>query len=82
MNVQKVYNANRDDDEDWSRRERDPLAALPHRGRQMSWWHHRHIPKMGKRFVEQGGDGVPAGLGNKHGKNTRDVPRFGALVVR
>ena len=35
---------------------------------------------MGK-FVEQGGDGVPAGLGNKHA-NTRDVPRFGALLWR
>ena len=29
----------------------------------------------------QGSDGVRAGLGNKH-EMTRDVPRFGALVMR
>ena len=36
--------------------------------------------EMGK-FVEQGDDGARAGLGNKHA-NTRDVPRFGALLWR
>ena len=36
--------------------------------------------EMGK-IVEQGNDGVRAGLGNKHA-NIRDVPRFGALLRR
>ena len=36
--------------------------------------------EMGK-IVEQDNDGVRAGLGNKHA-NTRDVPRFGALLWR
>ena len=36
--------------------------------------------EMGK-IVEQGNNGVRAGLGSKHA-NTRDVPRFRALLWR
>ena len=38
-------------------------------------------PSTMERSVGQGNDGARAGLGNKHAY-TRDVPRFGALVLR
>ena len=38
-------------------------------------------PSTMERSVGQSNDGARAGLGNKHA-NTRDVPRFRALVMR
>ena len=64
-----------------SRAERDSTRRLPHGGRQMSWWVARHIHRRWRRSVGQGNDGARAGLGNKHA-NTRDVPRFRALLWR
>ena len=69
-----------DVDEDWSRRERDPLAACPTVGAKCHGGLHgisiRDGKDCGARRRWRSG-----GIGHKHGKNTRDVPRFGALLV-
>ena len=54
-----------------SRAERDSARRLPHGGRQMSWWHQRHIHQRWKTVAGQCSDGARAGLGNKHDRNTR-----------
>ena len=58
-----------------------PLVACPTVGAKYRGGLHGISIKDGKRSVEQGNDGARAGLGNKHA-NTRDVPRFRALLGR
>ena len=68
-----------DVDEDWSRRERDPVAASPMVGAKCRGGINDISINDGKS-AGQGGDGIPAGLGTST-RRTRDVPRFGALLV-